>query len=82
MPSTRSTVQSAKQAIAFFEEAVKRDPDYALAYAGLADAYLTDASVGAARTALEPGGQPDEAGSGAPRPRGGDEGAVPGPGTG
>jgi tetratricopeptide (TPR) repeat protein len=27
-------------AIAFFEEAIKKEPDYALAYAGLADCYV------------------------------------------
>jgi len=33
-----------KEAIAYFEQAVKRDPTYALAYTGLADAYNTLAS--------------------------------------
>ena len=34
------TLEGAKQAIIFYEEAIKRDPNYALAYAGLADVYF------------------------------------------
>src|SRR6266699_1903647 len=30
-----------RQAIAFYEQAIERDPNYALAYAGLAEAYVT-----------------------------------------
>lgn len=41
------TVQGSKQAVAYFEEAIKRDPEFALAYAGLADAYLFGAESGA-----------------------------------
>ncbi|AMY07626.1 Transcriptional regulator HilA [Luteitalea pratensis] len=41
------TVQGSKQAVAYFEEAIKRDPEYALAYAGLADAYLFGLEAGA-----------------------------------
>ncbi len=41
------TVDSAKQAVDFFNEAIKKDPSYALAYAGLADAYLFGAGAGA-----------------------------------
>lgn len=41
------TVQGSKQAVAYFEEAIRRDPAYALAYAGLADAYLFGLEAGA-----------------------------------
>jgi TolB-like protein/DNA-binding winged helix-turn-helix (wHTH) protein/Flp pilus assembly protein TadD len=34
------TEEGLRQAIAYFEQAVNRDPNYALAYAGVADAYL------------------------------------------
>jgi eukaryotic-like serine/threonine-protein kinase len=40
------TEQGARQAVQFFEEAIKKDPNYALAYAGLADAYLFGTGVG------------------------------------
>ena len=36
---TRQTEPSLLQAIVFFEQAIARDPNYALAYAGLADSY-------------------------------------------
>ena len=36
---TRQTEPSQLQAIAFFEQAIARDPNYALAYSGLADSY-------------------------------------------
>jgi eukaryotic-like serine/threonine-protein kinase len=36
----------ARQAVKLFEEAIKKDPKYALAYAGLADAYLFGTGVG------------------------------------
>jgi DNA-binding winged helix-turn-helix (wHTH) protein/TolB-like protein/Flp pilus assembly protein TadD len=36
---TRQTEASEQQAIAFFEQAIARDPNYALAYSGLADSY-------------------------------------------
>lgn len=36
---TRQTEPSQLQAIAYFEQAIARDPNYALAYAGLADSY-------------------------------------------
>ena len=36
---TRQTEPSLLQAIAFFEQAIARDPNYALAYTGLADSY-------------------------------------------
>ena len=36
---TRQTEPSQLQAIAFFEQAIARDPNYALAYTGLADSY-------------------------------------------
>jgi tetratricopeptide (TPR) repeat protein len=36
---TRQTEASLLQAIAFFEQAIARDPNYALAYTGLADSY-------------------------------------------
>jgi TolB-like protein/Tfp pilus assembly protein PilF len=35
----RRTVQNLKKALSYFEEAVKKDPNYALAYAGIADTY-------------------------------------------
>ncbi len=35
----KRTKQSLKQSIGYFQQAIKIDPDYALAYAGLADAY-------------------------------------------
>jgi len=38
---------SAREAISHFEQAIQRDPDYALAYAGLAEAYDVLASMGA-----------------------------------
>ncbi|MBV9268367.1 MAG: protein kinase, partial [Acidobacteriaceae bacterium] len=37
----RFTRQGLDQAIAYFDQAIARDPEYALAYAGLADAYTT-----------------------------------------
>jgi DNA-binding winged helix-turn-helix (wHTH) protein/TolB-like protein/Tfp pilus assembly protein PilF len=36
---SRQTEPSLLQAIAFFEQAIEKDPNYALAYAGLADSY-------------------------------------------
>ena len=41
------SLEGSKQAVAFFEEAIRRDPNYALAYAGLADAYIFGAGAGA-----------------------------------
>ena len=41
------SLEGAKQAVAFFEEAIRKDPNYALAYAGLADAYIFGAGAGA-----------------------------------
>jgi serine/threonine-protein kinase len=41
------TLDGAKQAVGYFEEAIKKDPNYALAYAGLADVYLFGANAGA-----------------------------------
>jgi urea transport system substrate-binding protein len=35
----RSTLEGMKQSLAYFKQAIARDPKYALAYAGLADAY-------------------------------------------
>jgi serine/threonine-protein kinase len=40
------TEVGARQAVQFFEEAIKKDPNYALAYSGLADAYLFGPGVG------------------------------------
>lgn len=37
---TRRTPDSLKKGIEFFQQAAKLDPDYALAYAGLADSYI------------------------------------------
>ena len=36
----RRSAESSRKAIGYFQEAIARDPDYALAYAGLADSYL------------------------------------------
>jgi TolB-like protein/DNA-binding winged helix-turn-helix (wHTH) protein/Flp pilus assembly protein TadD len=36
----KRTEDGLKKSIAFFEEAIKKDPNYALAYAGLADSYV------------------------------------------
>ncbi len=36
----KSTADGLKRAIAYFQQAIEKDPSYALAYAGLADAYL------------------------------------------
>ena len=41
------TLDGAKQAVGYFEEAIKKDPNYALAYAGLADVYLFGSAAGA-----------------------------------
>jgi serine/threonine-protein kinase len=40
------TQDGAKQAVKYFEEAIKKDPNYALAYSGLADAYMFGPGVG------------------------------------
>ena len=40
------TPDGTKQAIQFFEEAIKKDPNYALAYAGLADADVSQPGLG------------------------------------
>ncbi|HRH44441.1 MAG TPA: tetratricopeptide repeat protein, partial [Pyrinomonadaceae bacterium] len=36
----KRTLESAKRAILYFEEAIEKQPDYALAYSGLGDAYI------------------------------------------
>src|SRR5919197_6503319 len=41
----KRTVESLKKSVELFEEAIRLDPNYALAYAGLADAYLLLGSV-------------------------------------
>jgi TolB-like protein/DNA-binding winged helix-turn-helix (wHTH) protein/Flp pilus assembly protein TadD len=41
------TVDGSKQAIAYFTAAIEKDPGYALAYAGLADAYIFGNGAGA-----------------------------------
>jgi tetratricopeptide (TPR) repeat protein len=46
------SLDGTKKAIEYFQEAIKKDPDYALAYAGLADAY-TNAPYGAGLPANE-----------------------------
>ena len=38
--------EKSKRAIEFFEEAIRKDPNYALAYAGLAEAYIWGPRVG------------------------------------
>jgi len=40
------TQDGSKQAVEFYEQAIDRDPGYALAYAGLADAYIFGAGTG------------------------------------
>jgi len=40
------TQDGSKQAVEFYERAIDRDPGYALAYAGLADAYIFGAGTG------------------------------------
>ncbi len=65
----KRTVPSVRRAIEFFEKAIQRDPEYLLAYSGLADCYSTynyygalapfelrDKARQAARKALELGG--------------------------
>jgi serine/threonine protein kinase/tetratricopeptide (TPR) repeat protein len=39
--------ETSKQAVEYLEEAIKKDPNYALAYAGLADAYMFGLGAGA-----------------------------------
>jgi DNA-binding winged helix-turn-helix (wHTH) protein/tetratricopeptide (TPR) repeat protein len=41
----KRTVENLKKSVELFEEAIRLDPNYALAYAGLADAYLLLGSV-------------------------------------
>jgi serine/threonine protein kinase/Tfp pilus assembly protein PilF len=41
------TLDGAKQAVEYFEEAIRKDSNYSLAYAGLADVYLFGAGAGA-----------------------------------
>jgi serine/threonine-protein kinase len=41
------TEEGVRKAIAFFEQAIEHDPEYALAYAGLADCYIVLAEYGA-----------------------------------
>jgi serine/threonine protein kinase/tetratricopeptide (TPR) repeat protein len=36
----KRTEESLKKAVGYFEQAIEKDPDYALAYAGLADSYI------------------------------------------
>ena len=45
--------EGSKQAVEYFEEAIKKDADYALAYAGLADAYIFGEGAGAWLTQKE-----------------------------
>jgi TolB-like protein/DNA-binding winged helix-turn-helix (wHTH) protein len=47
------TEEGLRQAIGYFERAIDRDPNYALAYAGLADAYLLLPFVAATTRPLE-----------------------------
>jgi serine/threonine protein kinase/tetratricopeptide (TPR) repeat protein len=43
----RWTQEGSTAAVSYFEEAIAKDPNYALAYSGLADAYLFGAGTGA-----------------------------------
>ena len=47
------TEEGLRKAIAYFEQAIERDPHYALAYAGMADAYLLLPFVAATTRPLE-----------------------------
>jgi TolB-like protein/DNA-binding winged helix-turn-helix (wHTH) protein/Tfp pilus assembly protein PilF len=40
------TAESLRESVRYFEEAIEKDPEYALAYAGLADAYVIQPSHG------------------------------------
>ena len=42
---SKRTVEGKKQATAYYQQAIDIDPNYALAYVGLADIYVLDASV-------------------------------------
>src|SRR6185295_18525300 len=42
---SRRTAESYRSAIVFFREAIKMDPDYALAYTGVADYYLLQSNL-------------------------------------
>ena len=44
----RRTNESLRQAAGFFKQAIEKDPNYALAYSGLADAYVLFSSYGVA----------------------------------
>lgn len=50
----RSRLESIKEAIEYFQKAIRIDPDYALAYAGLADSY---SALGNARVGMQPPGE-------------------------
>ena len=52
-PLDPATLQSAKQAVAYFEAAIERDPEFALPYAGLADVYLVNTAAGLPRMEAE-----------------------------
>src|SRR6202022_3432258 len=41
------TLDGAKKAVEYFQEAIKEDPNYALAYSGLADVYMFGSNAGA-----------------------------------
>src|SRR5262249_29654250 len=70
---SRRTEESARRAIESFEHAIALDPSYALAYAGLADAWATLAVYGAAPPAVAMGTARSAAERAvAPRPAGGE----------
>ena len=50
--ANKGTVEELRKSIPYFEDAIRRDPSYALAYAGLADAYGNLAGYEGARAGL------------------------------
>ncbi|MEN3331406.1 MAG: hypothetical protein V7641_771 [Blastocatellia bacterium] len=56
----KRTPDGFKKAIEYFRQAITLDPNYALAYAGLADCYTFVSKVSEAKTAIEKALQIDE----------------------
>ncbi len=53
----RRDEEDIKKAIDFFQQAIKKDPDYALAYVGLADSYVVKSSPFSREVRLEKGSE-------------------------